>query len=150
MLNARSRAVLARLAVDLTIFVTDSSFLVGDIVTGCATSSRTGAGSVEDSGFIVESRFLACFLVVEASCFVLFKDEEVLEGDSLVSVSTFRFFFGGDFGCSGAPSESKEDLGFEEDFNSVPGFSACFLATNFFRFSFRFSRSCSRRACCAF
>jgi hypothetical protein len=76
---------------------------------------------------IVESRFRAWFLVVEASCFDFFEDEEVLEGDSpttLVSVSTFRFFFGGDFGCLGAPLESNDDLGFEEDFNSVPGFSA--------------------------
>jgi len=126
MFNARSRAVLARLAVDLTIFVTDSSFLVGDVVIGCAILSETEAGFVEGSGVIIESRFRASFLVVEASCFDFFEDE-VLEGDSptrLVSVSTFRFFFGGDFGCLGAPLESNDDLGFEEDFDSVPGFSA--------------------------
>jgi hypothetical protein len=123
MLNARSRAVLARLAVDLTIFVTDSSFLAGDVTIGSAILSGTRAEFVEGAGCIVESRFRACFL---ASCFG-FEDEEDLEGDSptrLVSVSTFRFFFGGDFGCSGAPLESNDDLGFEEDFNSVPGFSA--------------------------
>ena len=127
MLNARSRAVLARLAVDLTIFVTDSSFLVGEVVIGCPILSETGAGFVEGAGFIVVSRFRAWFLVVEASCFDFFEEEKVLEGDSpttLVSVSTFRFFFGGDFGCLGAPLESTDDLGFEEDFNSVPGFSA--------------------------
>ena len=123
-LNARSRAVLARLAVDLTIFVTDSSFLAGDVV-GSAILSGTGTGFVEGGGFTVESRF-RCLLVVESSRFG-FEDEEDLEGDSpttLVSVSSFRLFFGGNFGCSGTPLESNDDLGFEEGFNSVPEISA--------------------------
>jgi hypothetical protein len=123
MLNARSRAVLARLAVDLTILVTDSSVLAGDVVIGSAILSGMGVGFVE---VIVESRFRACFLVVEASSFGFFEDEEDLEGDSptgLVSMSTLRFFLGGDFSCSGALLESNDDLGFEEGFSSVPGLS---------------------------
>jgi len=122
MFTARSRAFLARLAVDLTIFVTESSFLAGDVTS--ANLSGTGVGFVEGSGF-VESRFGACFLPVEASPFGFedFGIEEDLEGDSLtslVSVSTFRFFFGG-FSCSGA---LLEGLGSEEGFDFVSGFSA--------------------------
>ena len=124
MFNARSRAVLARLAVDLTIFFTEPSFFAGDVAS--ANLSGTGVRFVEESVSVVDSRFGACFLAaVEASPFG-FEDfwiEEDLEGDSLtslVSVSTFRFFFGG-FSCSGAP---LEDLGSEEGFDFVSGFSS--------------------------
>ena len=105
MLNARERAVLARLEANLTMswILTESWILGGPR----ALSSSSRAPAAAGAGFAFALFFLSRFLVANGGV----EGVDILTDGSTCSVSIFRFFLGGDF-ASGASGGVLSALAF--------------------------------------